>query len=237
MRLDVYLAEKLAVTRTRASNIIKMGGVTVDGRVINKPGEDISEDKEIIVSDTVKYASLGGVKLERALEEFSLSLDGAECLDIGASNGGFTHCMIAHGAKKVTAVDLHLAFPEELADDSRVEMCDEMNVKSLVDEFQGRTFDFITVDLSFISLEPLFPLFYELLREGSRLLVLFKPQFEVGRKALPKSGVVRDKKAIEKAYLSVLNAAKQTGFTCVGYCPVPEYFSDKNEERTVLFYK
>ena len=235
MRLDLYVAEKLSVSRTRASNIIKMGGVTVDGKVSDKAGDLVTDGADVVISDTVRFASLGGVKLENALSAFGVSVDGAECLDVGASNGGFTHCLLTKGARRVSAVDLHLAFPPELAEDSRVVSYDGVNVKSLPEVLGSATFDVITVDLSFIPLESLFAIFHPLLRAEGKLIVLFKPQFEVGRAALPKSGVVRDKKVIEKAFRSVVDHAEKCGFIYLDSCPVPEYFTDKNQERTVLF--
>ena len=237
MRLDIYTAEKLGVSRTRASNIVKMGGVTVNGAVCTKTGAEIAPSDNIFISDTVKYASLGGVKLENAFRTFGVSPSGKECLDVGAANGGFTQCMLVNGAKSVASVDLNLAFPPEVAEDERVTLYDGVNAKNLAEIFPPERFDLISVDLSFISLCPLFPLFYNLLRKGGSLISLFKPQFEVGRAFLPKSGVVHDKKAMEKAFRQTVESAKLAGFSFVGACDVPEYFADKNKEKTILFVK
>jgi len=237
MRLDVYTAEKLGVSRTRASNIIKMGGVTVNGAVCTKTGAEIVPSNNISISDTVKYASLGGVKLENAFRTLGVSPARKECLDVGAANGGFTQCMLVNGAKSVASVDLSLAFPPEIAADPRVTLYDGVNAKNLAEIFPTESFDLISVDLSFISLRPLFSLFFGLLRKGGSLISLFKPQFEVGRAYLPKSGVVRDKKVMEKAFRLTVESAVLAGFSFKGACDVPEYFADKNKEKTVLFVK
>ena len=235
MRLDVFLAERDNLSRTRAANLIKTGGVSVNGKRVDKPSAEISGEEIVEVVDTLKFASLGGVKLENALDSFHVDLKNKSCLDVGAANGGFTDCMLNRGAERVTAVDLHVAFPDFLKEDARVEIADEINAKDLAEHFRGRAFDFISVDLSFISLCGLFRVFRSLLSENGELICLFKPQFEVGRKDLPKSGVVRDKKAIEKAFARVLLAAKESGLRFFGDCAVPELFEDKNAERTILF--
>jgi len=237
MRLDLYVSAELNCTRTRASNIIKMGGVTVNGRHIVKAGSEVSDRDVVEITDSVKYTSLGGVKLENALDYFHIDLNNKICLDLGAANGGFTQCMLTRGAKHVSAVDLSLAFPEFLVNDPRITIFDGVNVKNVNSVFVANSFDFISVDLSFISLNSLFPLFYPLLKQTGILIVLFKPQYEVGRKYLPKSGVVHDIKAMEKAFLSTKKSAEECGFLFLGDCYIPDYFSDKNKERTICFTK
>lgn len=237
MRLDLLISEKFGVSRTRAQNIVKTGGAKVNGITLQKPAAEVDPQAEIVLSDTLRYASLGGLKIENAIERFKIDLAGKICLDVGAANGGFTDCMLKMGAKEVSAVDLTIAFPEELLSDPRVKVYDGVNAKSIGAIFERESFDFISVDLSFISLCGLFGLFYPILKVGGRLLTLFKPQFEVGRKALPKSGVVRDKKAMEKAFSAVISAAETAGFQMVSECPVPDVFPNKNIERTVLFVK
>lgn len=237
MRLDQYVAERLCCTRTRAANIVKTGGVTVNGKSARKAGQEVSERDSIEISDTVKFSSLGGVKLDNALKTFSVDLAGKECLDIGAANGGFTHCMLLNGAKSVSAVDITVAFPEELSADPRVRIYDGVNVKDIGSLLPESSFDLITVDLSFISLVGLFSVFYPLLKDGGDLIVLYKPQFEVGKKALPKSGVVHSEKESDKALARVIKSAEECGFHYVDACPIPEFFANKNKERTVLFRK
>jgi len=237
MRIDLLISEKLGVSRTRAQNIVKTGGARVNGAVIDKPAAEVDPQAEIEIFDTLKYASLGGLKIENALEKFKIFLSDKTCLDVGAANGGFTDCMLKHGAKEVCALDLTIAFPDALLNDPRVKVFDGVNVKSVGELFEKETFDFVSVDLSFISLCGLFEYFYPLVKQNGLLLTLFKPQFEVGRKALPKSGVVRDKKAMEKAFSAVISAAETAGFKMVSECPVPDVFPNKNIERTVLFVK
>ena len=235
MRLDVLLSEKFKVSRTRAQNLIKTGGVTIDGVRADKPAAEVEESALIEVSDTLKYASVGGLKLENALNTFSISVAGKKCLDVGAANGGFTDCLLKKGASSVTAVDLHIAFPNHLLSDPRVALLDGVNVKDLHSVLNGEQFELVTVDLSFISLCGLFPILASFLTPNGIMIALFKPQFEVGKKSLPKSGVVRDKKAIEKALNAYLDAASAAGLFSLGHCPVPPVFPDKNLERTVIF--
>ena len=237
MRLDLLISEKFGVSRTRAQNIVKTGGAKVNGVTVQKPAAEVDPLAEIVLSDTLRYASLGGLKIENAIERFKIDLTDKVCLDVGAANGGFTDCMLKMGAKEVSAVDLTIAFPKELLNDPRVKIYDGVNAKSIGEIFEKESFDFVSVDLSFISLCGLFGCFYPILKSGGRLLTLFKPQFEVGRKALPKSGVVRDKKAMEKAFSAVVSAAEDAGFKMISECPVPEVLPGKNVERTVLFAK
>ena len=237
MRLDKLVSERLDVSRTRAQNLIKTGGVTVNGIVIDKPSADANAAQEIVITDTLKYASLGGVKMENAIERFQLSLNEKICLDVGAANGGFTDCLLRKGAKEVCALDLNIAFPHKLLNDPRVKVYDRVNVKSVEDLFLKESFDLVCVDLSFISLCGLMDLFYPIVKKDGYLLVLFKPQFEVGRKVLPKSGIVRDKEAIKKAFSAVVASAERVGFHFVSSCLVPDVFPDKNKEQTVLFIK
>ena len=237
MRLDLLVSEKFGVSRTRAQNLVKTGGVQVGGVVIDKPAAEVPPLADVALFDTLKYASLGGLKIENAIEKFKIDLSGKICLDVGAANGGFTDCMLKMGAKEVSALDLNVAFPEDLLRDERVKIYDGANAKNVGTMFQERSFDFVSVDLSFISLCGLFACFYPILKNDGMLLTLFKPQFEVGRKALPKSGVVRDKKAIEKAFSTVVESAEEAGFKMISQCAVPEVFPNKNVERTVLFAK
>ena len=235
MRLDLYIAEKCVLSRTRAQNLIKTGGVLLGGKPMDKPSQEVAEGAEITIVDTLKYASIGGLKLENALRTFGIDPKGRTAIDIGAANGGFTDCLLQMGASEVCAVDLNVAFPPSLSEDSRVRIYDGVNVKNLPEIFRGRRFDLVTADLSFISLCGLFPIFSSLLSENGSMILLFKPQFEVGKKHLPKSGIVRDEKAIRTAFSAFCDAAAQAGLTFVGECPVPPVFPDKNKERTVCF--
>jgi len=235
VRLDMLVAEKVGISRTRAQNLIKTGGVSLDGVTLDKVSAEIDPGAEIIVVDTLKYASLGGLKLENALKACKISVRDKVCLDIGAANGGFTDCLLANGAKSVAALDVTISFPDRLLSDPRVSLFDGVNVKDVAKCFEAKTFDFISMDLSFISLCGVFGIIAPLLKKDGLLMALFKPQFEVGRKALPKSGVVRDGKAIEKAYRAFCTAAKEVGLTWIADTEVPAIFPEKNKERTVFF--
>ena len=235
MRLDLLVAEKAAVTRTRAQNLIKTGGVTLNGNTLNKPSFEIDPSAPILIADTLKYASLGGLKLENALLSCGISVAGKVCLDIGAANGGFTDCLVQSGAEKVSAVDVTIAFPPFLLNDPRVTIYDKINVKDIRKVFEEGSFDFVAIDLSFISLCPIFEIVAPLLKKGGVLMALFKPQFEVGREHLPKSGVVHDPKLSEKTFRKFCASAEAVGLKYLADAPVPALFPEKNKERTVFF--
>ena len=235
MRLDLLVSTKAGVSRTRAQNIIKTGGVKLDGLVLDKPSIEVDSSTAIEITDTLKFASLGGLKLENALRVCGRSVEGKNCLDLGAANGGFTDCLLRNGAVHVSAVDVTIAFPPELANDSRVTIYNGVNVKDLSRIFEKGTFDFITVDLSFISLRGLFAPLASLLKPDGEVMTLFKPQFEVGRGNLPKSGVLRDTKLYAKTFRSFLDAAAESGLHYLCDTSVPDLFPNKNKERTVFF--
>ena len=176
MRLDLFVSERAGVTRTRAQNLIKTGGVSLNGTTLKKPSLDVDPSANISIVDTLKFVSLGGLKLENALLSCGISVAGKVCLDIGAANGGFTDCLLQSGAAKVSAVDVTIAFPPSLIDDSRVTIYDKVNVKDLLSVFDRGSFDFITVDLSFISLRGVFEVVAPLLKkdQSSRRLLTAK---------------------------------------------------------------
>ena len=235
MRLDLLVSAKANVSRTRAQNIIKTGGVKQGGIILNKPSLEVDPFCPIEITDTLKFASLGGLKLENALQKCGRSVAGKICLDLGAANGGFTDCLLRYGAAHVSAVDVTIAFPPELAQDPRVTIYDGVNVKDLPAVFEKESFDFITVDLSFISLCGLFGSLASLLKADGELMALFKPQFEVGRGRLPKSGIVRDPKLYDKTFRNFIDTAADNGLHYLCDTSVPDLFPDKNKERTVFF--
>lgn len=231
MRLDLFLVQQgLAPTRTRADNLIRLGGVTVDGKVVCKPAFSVDETHQVEVNDVIAYASLGGLKLAKALEVFSLRPTGV-AVDIGASNGGFTDCLLQAGASKVFAVDVgEYALPPSLLADPRVVAMPHTDARSLSTAVLGGLADCATVDVSFISLTYILPTLYAILKEGAWAMALVKPQFEVGPKALGKSGVVRDEKKRKQALDKVQTCATQLGFRVRGVDTVPLLFADKNIE-------
>lgn len=229
MRIDLYLFKNgFASSRTRALNLIKLGGVKVDGKVVTKPSVDVDENSIIVVDDLIKYASLGGLKLIEAVRKFGIS-DFGVCVDLGASNGGFTDCLLSLGAKRVYAVDVgESALPQRLIDDERVVVMDKTNAKSV--PLDGESVDFVTADLSFISITKILPEITRLLKKGGRAVILIKPQFEVGQKNLTKTGIVKSEKISLKAVDEVLNYAHSFGLSSLGVTPTPDLFENKNTE-------
>ncbi len=217
MRLDVYLSEKnLTKSRAAAAALIKAGAVSVNGKIIEKNAFEVGENDDVrIVGETLKYVGRGGLKLEKALEIGKIDLNGKICLDIGASTGGFTDCMLQNGAKMVYAVDVGTnQLAEKLRNDARVVSLENTDIR---DFFLNSEVDFIGTDVSFISLKLVLPHIFRLLKNNGTAVALVKPQFEagsssVGRKALSKKGVVNDEKARLKIVSEVKDFAVQCGF-------------------------
>ena len=195
-RLDVLLVEKgLAESREKAKASIMAGIVYVNGEKEDKAGSTFEETAEIEVrGKTLKYVSRGGLKLEKAMEVCPIRLENRICMDIGASTGGFTDCMLQNGASKVFAIDVgygQLAW--KLREDERVVCMEKTNIRYVTREDLGDVPDFASVDVSFISLSKVLPVMNELLAEGGEGVCLIKPQFEAGREKVGKKGVVRDR--------------------------------------------
>ena len=194
-RLDVLLVQKgLAESREKAKAMIMEGNVFVDGQREDKAGTNFDTEAEIEVrGNTLKYVSRGGLKLEKAMKEFDISLEGMVCMDIGASTGGFTDCMLQNGAVKVYSVDVGYGqFAWKLRNDPRVVCMEKTNIRYVTPEDIADVLDFASVDVSFISLTKVLVPARELLRDGGRMVCLIKPQFEAGREKVGKKGVVRD---------------------------------------------
>ena len=194
-RLDVLLVQKgLAESREKAKTMIMEGNVFVDGQREDKAGTNFDTEAEIKVrGNTLKYVSRGGLKLEKAMKEFDISLEGMVCMDIGASTGGFTDCMLQNGAVKVYSVDVGYGqFAWKLRNDPRVVCLEKTNIRYVTPEDIADVLDFASVDVSFISLTKVLVPARELLRDGGRMVCLIKPQFEAGREKVGKKGVVRD---------------------------------------------
>lgn len=196
-RADVLLFEKgLVGSREKAKRIIMTGAVYVDEVKIDKPGEQIDEEANIIIRENpVHYVSRGGLKLEKAVTEFKVDVDGKIAVDIGASTGGFSDYMLQNGLKKVYAIDVGYGqLDYKLREDDRVVVMERTNVRYTTREDIGEIVDLITIDVSFISLELILPVAKELLKEDGSIIALIKPQFEAGRSRVGKNGLVRDKK-------------------------------------------
>lgn len=213
-RIDNLLTKKgFFPSRQKAQYEIEAGHVFVNGNQIQKASKQVQEDADIeIKGQTLKYVSKGGLKLEKAIEVFGLSLADKTCMDIGASTGGFTDCMLQNGAEKVYAIDVgHGQLDEKLIKEDRVENLEGMNIKE-AEKSQFPDIDFICMDVSFISILQILPKAYELLNTTGSLIGLIKPQFEVGKSNLNKQGVVKDKKLHEKCIQNVIQLADQLGF-------------------------
>ncbi len=193
-RLDILLFEKgLTNSREKAKALIMSGNVLVNGQKITKPGTRFSGKEEIIIKERIKYVSRGGLKLEHALKEFNLNLDGKVAIDIGASTGGFTDCLLQNSIEKVYAVDVgygQLDF--KLRQDSRVKVIERCNFRYIEKDKINELVDIIVVDVSFISLKIIIPKAIEFLKSNGDIVALIKPQFEVGKNEVGKGGIVKD---------------------------------------------
>ena len=215
-RLDIVLVEKvLALSRERAKTTIMAGLVLVNEQKIDKAGTLIDPQLPIrILGDSIGYVSRGGLKLEKAMEAFSLDLKDKVCIDIGASTGGFTDCALKNGAKKVFAIDVgygQLAW--SLRTDERVINMERTNIRFVTPEDLGEYADFASIDVAFISLEKVLPVAKTLLKPDGEIAALIKPQFEAGREHVGKKGVVRDPLIHEAVIKKITGFSLELGFT------------------------
>lgn len=218
-RLDVMLVEQgLAESREKAKAIIMSGIVYVDGEKEDKAGSTFAETASIEVKGkTLKYVSRGGLKLEKAMQVFPIELEGKVCMDVGASTGGFTDCMLQNGAVKVYSVDVgygQLAW--KLREDERVICMEKTNIRYVKPEDIDDKIEFASVDVSFISLSKVLPPLRDLLKEDAEVVCLIKPQFEAGREKVGKKGVVRDKSVHVEVIENVSCFALTSGFEILG---------------------
>lgn len=224
-RLDVLLVNRgLAPSREKAKTMIMEGNVFVNNNREDKAGSMFPDDCNIeIHGTTLKYVSRGGLKLEKAMTHFGITLDGKVCMDIGASTGGFTDCMLQNGASKVYAVDVGYGqFAWKLRQDERVVCMEKTNIRYVTPEDIDDALDFASVDVSFISLTKVLGPAKELLKEHGQMVCLIKPQFEAGREKVGKKGVVREKSVHEEVIEKVINFALETGFSIhnLEYSPI-----------------
>ncbi|MCX7794813.1 MAG: TlyA family RNA methyltransferase [Thermodesulfovibrionales bacterium] len=217
-RLDRVLVQRgLVSTRERAKALIMEGKVLVSGHICTKPGTLINSDTEIELKEEIPYVSRGGLKLEAALEYFNIDVNSKVAMDVGASTGGFTDCLLKRGAKKVYCIDVgygQLAW--SLRNDPRVILFEKTNIRYLPKEAIPEEIDIITVDVSFISLTKVLPKIVEFLKSGGEALCLVKPQFEVGKKDVGKGGIVRDEEKRLSAVEKVATEATKIGFSVSG---------------------
>lgn len=213
-RLDVILVNNgLASSRDNAKRTIMAGLVTVDGIVETKSGQKFDVDSEFKVKDKLlKYVSRGGLKLEKAIQSFSIKLNGCYAVDMGASTGGFTDCMLMNGALKVYALDVGYGqLDYKLRVDPRVINMEKTNIRYLDTTLIEEPIDFISIDVSFISLRHMFPVASKILKDTGAVMCLIKPQFEAGREQVGKKGIVRDSKVHVEVIENVIGYASDNG--------------------------
>lgn len=241
-RLDVELVERgLAASREQAQRLILAGEVWVEGQRWDKASKLCAAAAAIEVRGGDRYVSRGGHKMEGALTGFHLNVTGWRCLDLGASTGGFTDCLLQHGAREVVALDVgHGQLHWKLRQDPRVVVHEGVNARTVAefakDHFPG-TFDLIVVDVSFISLRLVLPPAFDLLSSGGRVCALIKPQFEAGRTEVGKGGIVRDAQVRTRVVDDLHTWAKDYPVTTVGTIPSPLPGRDGNEEFLWLLQK
>jgi 23S rRNA (cytidine1920-2'-O)/16S rRNA (cytidine1409-2'-O)-methyltransferase len=241
-RLDVELVERhLAESREQAQRLILAGEVWVEGQRWDKASKLCAASAAIEVRGGDRYVSRGGHKLEGALTGFQLDVTGLRCLDLGASTGGFTDCLLQHGAREVVAIDVgHGQLHWRLRQDKRVIVHEGVNARDLAafarEHFPG-AFDFVVADVSFISLRKVLPPAFDLLSSGGRVCALIKPQFEAGRAEVGKGGIVRDAAVRTRVVRELTAWAEEYPVTTMGTIPSPLPGRDGNEEFLWLLQK
>src|SRR5437763_8876825 len=242
-RVDRLLVERgLAPSRTRAQALVMAGLVLVGEQRVEKSSETFPTDAPRRVrgaeDPAARYVGRGGLKLEKALAEFGVDARGLTCLDVGASTGGFTDCLLQHGARRVVSLDVgHNQIAWSLRTDARVEVREGVNARTLRPEDFDERFDLVTVDVSFISATKILPALVPLLKEGASVVVLVKPQFEVGRGEVGKGGVVRDPAQHARVVEEVNTAARSLGLSVRGVTESPVTGADGNREFLALYEK
>ena len=238
MRLDSFLHDNgYATSRTEAKAFVLEGLVTVNGKVVNKPSFDVSAEAQISVDKTShRFVSRGGYKLEGALNSFSVDPTGRDCLDIGASSGGFTDCLLQRGAKRVIAVDSGTAqLVDSLRCDPRITVMEQCNARYLSAEDLEYIPTLTVMDVSFISATYIFEAIRSCMANGGDFICLIKPQFEVGKEGLGKGGIVKDDKHRKRAVDKVVAAASNFGFKLLGLIDSPILGGDGNREFLAHF--
>lgn len=214
-RLDILMVKRgLAASREKAKAVIMSGNVLVDGQREDKAGTMFADAVDIVLKgNPLPFVSRGGLKLEKAMSRFGLLLTGRICMDVGASTGGFTDCMLQNGAAKVYSLDVgHGQLDWKLRNDPRVVCMERTNIRYVVPEDIQENPSFVSIDVSFISLTKVLGPVYELLEEEGELVCLIKPQFEAGREKVGKKGVVRDPEVHEEVIYKVMEYASSLGF-------------------------
>ena len=239
-RLDVLLVDKgICTSRERAKTNIMAGLIFVDGQRVDKAGEKVSVDADIVFKgEELKYVSRGGLKLEKAMNTFGIDLTNKVCMDRGASTGGFTDCMLQNHASKVFSVDVGYGqFAWKLRTDERVVCMERTNIRYVTPEDIGVPLDFASIDVSFISLRTIMPAVKNLLGDKGEVVALIKPQFEAGREKVGKKGVVRDIEVHLEVVNKIVNFLIENDFNVLGLSFSPIKGPEGNREYLVYFTK
>jgi 23S rRNA (cytidine1920-2'-O)/16S rRNA (cytidine1409-2'-O)-methyltransferase len=236
-RLDNLLVIRgLAQSRAQAQSLILAGQVFAREGRLDKAGKLVPADIELTIKESLPYVSRGGLKLAAALDHFRLDATGIVCLDIGASTGGFTDCLLQRGAARVVALDVgygQLAW--KLREDPRVEVRENVNARYLSPDDFDQRFDIAVVDVSFISLTKILPVIPPLVRPGATIIALIKPQFEVGRDEVGKGGIVRDEASQKRVVSEITDFARTLGMALQGVIQSPILGAEGNREFLACF--
>lgn len=239
-RIDKLLVDRgLVESRTRAQALIMSGVVLADERRVEKPSEQVEISATLRLkgaSSETRYVSRGGLKLEKALQEFAIDATGLTCLDVGASTGGFTDCLLQHGAAKVVAIDSGTnQMVWSLRNDPRVEVREQTNARYLTPADLGEEFDLAVMDVSFISVTKVIPAIIPVLTASGRIVVLIKPQFEVGRGEVGKGGIVREADKHERVVREINEFCISLGLKVIGVIESPILGAEGNKEFLALY--
>ena len=223
VRLDKLLFEKAIVeSREKAKAVILEGNVLVNGMVVDKAGSLVKPDAVLAVKSRMPYVGRGGLKLEHAIKYFDIEIKGKTAMDVGASTGGFTDCLLQHGAKKVYAIDVGYGqFSWILRNDDKIVLLEKTNIRHLDHDLVFDEIDIATIDVSFISLLKVLPKVSEFLNPSGTIVALIKPQFEAGRKDVGKGGVIRSEKKRLEIVEMIKNESEEIGFNVIGITKSP----------------
>ena len=238
-RLDNLLVDRgLAASRTKAQALIMAGKVLVDGRLVDKAGKEVDPESEVTLKEGIPYVSRGGVKLAGFLDDFNLDVSGLVVLDVGASTGGFTDCLLQRGVSRVHAVDVGRGVVDlKLREDPRVHLLEGRNIRHLDPGEVGEEVDLAVIDVSFISLEKVLPVVKGFVKEGGRVLALVKPQFEVGKGEVGKGGIVRDPEKHRKVLERIEDFSRRIGLEPIARSESPIKGAKGNREFWVYMGK
>lgn len=239
MRIDKYLVKHgKSSGRERAKEMVEAGLVSVNGKIVTKPSLEVFEGDRIEVGeDGNRFVGRGGEKLEAAIRTFEIDVSGLCAVDIGASTGGFTECLLRHGAARVYALDVGSGqLHPSLVENPRVVSIDKYNARNIKYDDFGFCFDMAVMDVSFISQTLILPALPPVLKDGAPFITLIKPQFESGRQNIGKGGIVKSAAARRDAVIRVLDCAEENGFCCKGVIPSPIAGGDGNLEYFACFY-